>query len=106
VVESSQLKGFFCAVIVGSASDYFNINPKLPVLLFSWLDPALTPVEAFVLFDDSPWALAVSAVKIAAGKKEERTISSKIIFPRGRIADKDILRQLKTAAGRILPPEE
>jgi hypothetical protein len=105
-VDVNQVKGFSCALIIGAAADYFNVNPKMPVILFSWLDPALTPRDAIILFDDSPHALAVSAVKIAVGKKPERIISSKIIFPKGRIADKHIVRQLKIAVGRILPPVE
>ncbi|MDR0877706.1 MAG: hypothetical protein LBN21_06610 [Treponema sp.] len=103
-IEPGQLADISCAVIVGTATDYFNSNPKKPVILFSWIDPLLTVQDAAVIFDDSPWALAVRAVNIAAGKEAERNISSKILFPRGRIADKHILRQLKWAARRSLPP--
>jgi hypothetical protein len=105
-IEPGRMNDISCAVINGAAADYFNSNPKKPIILFSWLDPALTVREAVVLFDDSPWALAVPAVKIAVKKIGESNISSKILFPGGRIADKHILRALKKAARRSFPGGE
>jgi hypothetical protein len=85
-----------CAVLAGGAADFLDQNPKIPVILFSWLDPALTSREVLVVFDDSPWALAAAALR--AARAGENAVPSNIVFPRGRIADKGLLRSLKQAA--------
>jgi hypothetical protein len=85
-------------VITGVGADLLDKNPRLPLILFSWLDPALTAREIVVQFDDSAWALAVPAVRMAVKGEAEGKIPSKpLIFPR-KIADKNILRLLEKSA--------
>jgi hypothetical protein len=94
-----------CAVLTGSAAEFLDRNLKIPLILFSWQDPAMTSRETFIIFDDSPWALAPEAVRLAVRGGEDRKsdISSDIIFPPGRIADKKLLRDLKRVARLPLP---
>jgi hypothetical protein len=73
-----------CVVLAGPATRFFAENRGVPVLLFSWLDPALTPAEVKVIFDDSPWALAVGAVKAAEGGAEKGVLPSRSLIPRER----------------------
>jgi hypothetical protein len=87
-----------CVVLAGSGTEYFEQNLTFPLILFTWLDPELTPREAAVFFDDSPWALAVPAVKMIAGKQTGGRIPSDLLIFSDRIADKDVLRQIKKAA--------
>jgi hypothetical protein len=82
-----------CAVLTGPATRFFAENRAVPVLLFSWLDPALTPAEVKVIFDDSPWALAVRAVKAVEQGAEEGLFPSRPLVPRGR-SGKDTRRIL------------
>jgi hypothetical protein len=91
-----------CAVLTGAAAEFLDRNLKIPLILFSWQDPAMTSRETFVIFDDSPWALAPKAIRLAAGAGKG-DISSDIIFPPGRIADKNLLRDLKRFARTPLP---
>jgi hypothetical protein len=82
-----------CAVLTGPAARFFAENRKIPVLLFSWLDPAVTPAEIKVIFDDSPWALAEGAVK--AAEQGEGLLPSRALVPRGR-GEKDTWRTLNS----------
>jgi hypothetical protein len=94
--EYAGLQAASCAVLAGGAADFFTQNPKIPVILFSWLDPALTSREVLLIFDDSPWALAAAA--LGAAKAGAGDIPSDIVFPRRRIAGRGLLRSLKRAA--------
>jgi len=50
-------------IITGPASRSLDENIDTPVILFSWLDPILTPGTVKLIFDDSPWALAPEALR-------------------------------------------
>lgn len=91
-----------CVILTGGAAEYLNLNLKIPVILFSWLDPALTSRETFVIFDDSPWALAGEALR-QAKRGEGDGVPSKPVFPPGRIADRRLARELRRAAGSLHP---
>lgn len=73
-----------CVVLNGPAPRFLAENRGIPVLLFSWIDPALTPPEVKVIFDDSPWTLAAEAVKTAEQGAEEGWAPSRPLVPRGR----------------------
>jgi hypothetical protein len=73
-----------CAVLTGPAARFLAENRGIPVILFSWLDPALTPGEIKVIFDDSPWAVAVRAVKAVEQGAEQGFFPSRSLVPRGR----------------------
>jgi hypothetical protein len=101
--EAAGLEGISCVILTGPGADYLEKNLKIPVILFSWLDPALTSREVVMIFDDSPWALAVPAVKLALRGGPEANIPSGTVFPRGRIADKQLWRSVQKAARNVLP---
>jgi hypothetical protein len=52
----------------GAPPHFFEGAVTTPVILFSWIDPALTSRAVKVIFDDSPWALAVQAVQAMSGE--------------------------------------
>jgi hypothetical protein len=99
-----------CMVFARSSAEILEKNPQVPLILFTWLDPALCPGETLLVFDDSPWALAVPAVKTARGmdtggeNRPETEIPSKVLIFSGKITDKDILRKVKKAARREFMP--
>jgi hypothetical protein len=76
-------------------------RPDIPAILFSWLDPALTPADVVVIFDDSPWALAAPAARMAAEGVAEGLIPSKPLIISRRIADNSVARMLRRSAGRL-----
>jgi hypothetical protein len=90
-----------CAVLTGAGIEYLEKSPRMPVLLFSWMDPAVAARELAVLFDDSIWALAVPAARMAAAKQAEGKIPSKPLIFSGKIADNNIFRILKKSAKKV-----
>jgi len=50
-------------ILAGPASRFLEQNLDIPVILFSWVDPVFTPRSVKLIFDDSPWALAVAALR-------------------------------------------
>jgi hypothetical protein len=53
-----------CAVIAGPVGDFFEKMPDIPVILFSWADPDFTPRSVKVIFDDSPYTLALKEYRL------------------------------------------
>jgi len=89
---------FPLVVLAGSGTEFFDKNPQSPIILFSWLDPSFTGSNTQVIMDDSVWAQLVPALNmVKKGEKSGQIPSKPLIFSR-RVADKDILRQLKKAA--------
>jgi hypothetical protein len=90
-----------CVVIFGGGNEYIEKNPKIPLILFTWTDPAFVSDGVAVIFDDSPWALAVPAVRMAAGGPAggpaEGKIPSKPLILPGGIADNSIFKRLKNS---------
>ncbi|MDR1802787.1 MAG: hypothetical protein LBQ94_04205 [Treponema sp.] len=82
-----------CVVVAGPAARFAEQNLDIPVILFSWIDPSLTPGTVKLLFDDSHLTLAVEALK-ALPAAEILLPSSPTIF-RDRIGEKGIYSKLK-----------
>ena len=55
--------GIGCVVVAGPAAKFLEQNLKIPVILFSWTDPAITPRSVKLVFDDSLPALAFGAFR-------------------------------------------
>ena len=69
-----------CVVIAGPATKFLERNLKIPVILFSWIDPLQVPRNVKLVFDDSPWALAVEIIKALPGVEAEMLIPSKSVI--------------------------
>jgi len=70
----------------------------MPVILFTWLDPAMTSNTVIVTFDDSVWTLAVPASQMAVQQQTEGKIPSTPLIFSAKIADNRIFRLLKKSA--------
>jgi hypothetical protein len=57
-----DVAGLACAVISGKGDAFFQANLAIPLVIFTWLDPAFLPDETVLVFDDSPWALIPQAL--------------------------------------------
>jgi hypothetical protein len=84
-----------CVVMARAEESYLDNSPTAPAILFSWMDPGITPREIKVIFDDSPWALAAAAAKTLHRKEGEGPIPSEILIPKGRIGDTELQKSLK-----------
>ncbi|GHV87532.1 hypothetical protein AGMMS50255_8280 [Spirochaetia bacterium] len=96
----SSYENVSCVVLTGQARNFFDRNVKVPVILFSWLDPALTPANVKVIFDDSPWVLAFAAFR---DKGEAKSLPANIIIPKERITNPAVLRKMKSAIREEIP---
>ena len=93
-------------VLAGSGGDYLDKNPRVPFILFTWLNPSLTSREAVIIMDDSVWAQINTALTMVQEDRKKGEIPSKPLFFSARIADNRILRQLKNAARTGIEQEE
>jgi len=93
--------GISCVILSRSGAEYLDKNPKIPLILFTWLDPSLLPAETAAAFDDSTWALVVPAVRLAVNSQAEGKIPSKPVFFPGKTADNGINQILKQLAKKM-----
>jgi len=93
-------------VVAGSGMDYLDRNPRNPLILFTWLDPALTSRETMIIMDDSIWAQINTAVKMSVRGEVSGEIPSRPLIVSERISDKNILRELRKAAQSFFGQDE
>ncbi|MDR0450593.1 MAG: hypothetical protein LBH26_04940 [Treponema sp.] len=84
-----------CVVLGGNAQAFLSRNRTVPVILFSWLDPAFSPANVKLIFDDSPWGIPVEAFQSAVEAGEGPVPSGITVFS-GRIGRRDLLEKIKT----------
>ena len=100
-IQMPDIKTVACLALTGAGFEYLERNPPIPLILFSWMDPALTAREVAVQFDDSPWALAVPAVRMAIQQQAEGKIPSKLLTFPGKTADNTVSRALKKSVKKM-----
>jgi len=88
-LDSSSYTGIGCVVVDGPASKFLERNLKIPVILFSWADPAITPRSVKLIFDDSPWALVSQAIKSLPTPGEGLAVPSEPLVLLGKGDKKD-----------------
>jgi hypothetical protein len=93
-----------CVVLGGPADPYFNQNGGIPAVLFSWMDPALSPRSVKIAADDSQWALALGALRSPGGDSGgRRSLPAKFTVLRGRVGDRELRKKLKKAIRLQIP---
>ena len=103
---SSSISGYpdlSVAVLAAKPADFLEQQLPVPVILFSWLDPALSSRETKVIFDDSPWAMAAGLVKMVKNGDSAFSVPSAVHIPPERAGGGETLRRLKKAARSSLP---
>jgi hypothetical protein len=104
--EYTAFDDISCVLVMGSPSFFLERNLDIPVILFSWINPALTSSRVKLIFDDSPWALLVPVVKTLGRHPEKiNTIPSKISLVAPRIKEKEALRSLRELTALENSPE-
>lgn len=93
--DFSSFSDIGCVVLAGAASKFLERNLKIPIILFSWVDPVMTPRMVKVVFDDSPWALAPLLFKASSPTEEEILLSSMPMVLPGRIEEKGDFRKIQ-----------
>ena len=93
--DYSSYSSIGCVVLAGSAAKFLERNLKIPVILFSWIDPAMTPQSVKIVFDDSPWALAADAIKNFTSPEEDILVPSYPHILADRMEEKGDFRNIK-----------
>lgn len=82
-------------VMSGTPPSFLAAGVKIPVILFSWMDPAVSSQDVKLIFDDSPWVLAKEAIDILAQGGKEGVIPSEIVVLRRRNQEKALVTELQ-----------
>jgi hypothetical protein len=90
-----------CLVMAGTLGAFAELDPAIPVILFSWADPAIIPARIKLVFDDSPWGQLAPALEMVVRGKELRRIPSALRVLNGRIGDRGLRQNLK-----MIPAQE
>ncbi|MCL2374269.1 MAG: hypothetical protein FWC65_03395 [Treponema sp.] len=98
-VDYSSFSGIGCVVVAGPALRFLERNLSIPVILFSWIDPSITPRSVRMVFDDSPLALAAAAVRALSPEAGDLIIPSRPAVLSDRIGDRAEIRRLRRLAG-------
>jgi hypothetical protein len=104
-VEYSSWEQVRCVVLAGPSESYLRREQEIPALLYSWLDPALSPSSVRIVADDSPWALASGALRApsGAGASPYRTVPAAFSIPWGRVGNSALRERLKKALSSQIP---
>jgi hypothetical protein len=65
-----------CVVMAGTGAEFLEKKTEAPVLLFTWLDPALLPFDVVMTVNDSPLAQARQVVKMVGSGVKNGLIKS------------------------------
>jgi hypothetical protein len=79
-----------CIVLTGSSEDPFITKQTVPIILFSWANPQLFSPQVSIVFSDSPWETAVSAIKTLPNKESLINAASRIhLHPQNNFSFKE-----------------
>ncbi|MDR0598380.1 MAG: hypothetical protein LBG14_07730 [Treponema sp.] len=101
--EYALPEGLSCVVMTSPAENFLE-NASLPVILFSWIDPGFTARGVKIIFDDSPWALALASARALQEPGALPPAASEVLALWDRIGDPDLRRDLKRALNSGAPP--
>ena len=98
---AEYLQPVSCIVALTSSARFSEPNQKVPIILFSWLDPDMTPGYVKAVFDDSPWALAAGVLEKISREPDYRSqngntwkLPSELILITKRINEGNLLKKL------------
>jgi hypothetical protein len=90
-------KGLSCVVMARAEEAYLDSNPDVPTILFSWLDPGMSPREIKLIFDDSPWGQVAAAAGMIHQGGELQPVASEVLALNNRIEDAVLRQEIKKA---------
>jgi hypothetical protein len=102
--EYALPEGLSCVVMGSPTENVLENNGDLQIILFSWIDPGFTARGIKLIFDESPWALALESAKALRRQGDIPPAASKVVALWDRIGDPDLRRDLKGALSSKIPP--
>jgi hypothetical protein len=88
-------QNFSCVVLAGLGADYLDKYSGVPVIFFTWISPELILRDVVLVFNDSPWVQAVSAVRMVQAGMTKGQIPSKIQFTGEKGIEKGKISKLR-----------
>jgi hypothetical protein len=101
--DYAPAEGFSCVVMTSPAESYLENNPGTPMILFSWTDPGFTARGVKIIFDDSPWAMALEAATALNRGEAPLPAASDILPLWDRIGDAALRRDIKEVIASKIP---
>jgi len=93
--QFSGNQGISCVIMSGNGVEYFEKYSGIPVIFFTWINPELIPADVVLIFNDSPWVQAVSAVRMVQAGIKNGQIPSKILLAGKNGLGKGVVRKLR-----------
>jgi len=93
--QLNENSGVSCTVLAGTGVEYFEKEMSVPVIFFTWAEPAFLQDNVVMVVNDSPWAQCVQAVRMAAKKTENTRIKSEFLVIDKKIIDRETLRKIQ-----------
>jgi hypothetical protein len=93
-----------CVVMTSPAENFPENSEDIPTILFSWIDPGLTARSVKLIFDDSPWALALESARALRRRGELSPVASEVLPLWDRIGDAGLRRELRDILKSGAPP--
>ena len=78
--QYSEVPDLSCVVLAGTGSEYVENFSGVPVVFFTWIDPAMVPNDVVLIVDDSPWVQVPQAVRMAAAGLTDGSIVSNFLI--------------------------
>ena len=91
-LQYSEISNLSVIVLAGSGSEIVEKKTGIPIILFTWIDPSLLPLNAALVIDDSSWVQARDAVKMASKGEKQGFIESKFYIIDRKNLNKRLLR--------------
>jgi len=82
-------------VVADVGIEHIERGLDLPVIFFTWLNPALVPDNVMIIVNDSSWAQAVRAVRMAASGVTKGNIGSNFYFRNADNINRRTLRKIE-----------
>ncbi|MCL2184660.1 MAG: hypothetical protein FWB86_02230 [Treponema sp.] len=90
----SERTDLTCVILAGIGYEFLEKKSKIPLIIFTWLNPLYTPDSTAVIIDDSPYAQVLNAVNLVVAGEKKGKIPSKFQIKNMQDFDKGTLRKL------------
>ena len=93
---SDSTEGDLACAVIAKDFQAFGEEKSDSLILFTWMDPALTPKRTLAIFDDSPWAQICPVMGLIKKGDTIALIPSEIIVKGGDKALKQVYNEINT----------
>jgi hypothetical protein len=93
--QYSEIPDLSCVILAGPGFEYMDKKAGIPIVSFTWIDPFLLPSDVVMVVNDSPWAQARQAVKMAGAGEKRGVIKSEFLILDKKKFGRDIIAIVK-----------